>query len=111
MGGNYTFSKVLGTAKGDSTAVNPFFDPRHFNYGPLDYDRTRTASIRYNWTLPRPGRRTHIRALGIVADGWQVSGITRISSGAPFTPGFALVSSQDTTGTASQGARIVVLDP
>lgn len=111
LGGSYTFSKVLGTAQSDTAKVSPFFDPRHFNYGPLNYDRTHVASFRYTWTVPKPGKRYGMRALGIVTDGWQVSGITRATSGAPFTPGYALVSGTDITGTPSQGARVVVLDP
>ena len=111
VGGSYTFSKVLGTAQSDTAKVSPFFDPREFNYGPLTYDRTHVASIRYTWTVPKPGKRYGMRTLGIVTDGWQVSGITRATSGAAFTPGYALVNGIDITGTPDQAARVVVLDP
>lgn len=111
IGGSYTFSKALGTAKGDTAKVSPFFSPRNYNYGPLDFDRTHVASIRYNWTLPRPGKRLNSRALKVVADNWQISGVTRINSGAPFTPGYNLVSGTDISGSASEKARIVVTDP
>jgi hypothetical protein len=45
------------------------------------------------------------------ADGWEIAGISRFMSGAPFTPGFSTVDGQDITGTPSQGARINVVDP
>lgn len=111
IGGSYTFSKALGTAKNDTTKVSPFFAPRSYNYGPLDYDRTHVFSLRYNWTLPRPGKRLNSRPLKIVADNWQISGVTRATSGAPFTPGYNLVSGTDISGSGSEKARIVVLDP
>lgn len=111
IGGSYTFSKVLGTANSDTAKVSPFFNPRQFNYGPLNFDRAHVASIRYNWTLPKPGKQSNNRLLGALADGWQISGITRASSGAPFTPTWALVNGLDITGTPSQTARIVVADP
>lgn len=107
----YTFSKVLGVASTDTTRVSPFFDPRERNYGPLSFDRPQVASMRYNYRLPRPGRALHMKKLGLISDGWEISGITRWMSGPPFTPGFSLVSGQDITGTPSEGARINILDP
>jgi hypothetical protein len=43
-----------------------------------------------------------------VLDDWQVSGMTTIQSGAPFTPGFGLVSSEEWTGSG-EGARVNVV--
>ncbi|MBI4876314.1 MAG: hypothetical protein HY822_16890, partial [Acidobacteria bacterium] len=111
IGFAYTFSKVLGTAASDTTNVSAFFDPRTWNYGPLSHDRTHVASLRYNWILPRLGRRLHSKAVGRLADGWEISGISRFMTGAPYTPGYSLVSGQDITGTATEGARINILDP
>lgn len=52
------------------------------------------------------------RPLKIVADGWQISGITTANSGYPFTPGFSTTNSLNITGSANEGARIdVVGDP
>ncbi len=111
IGASYTFGKVLGTAETDNTTVSPFFNPRHFDYGPMNFDRSQVFSARYTWVLPKPGRRLHLPALGVATDGWEISGITRAMTGAPFTPGFSLVSGLDITGTASQGARVVVVNP
>lgn len=110
-GVSYTFGKALGTSETDTTGVHPFYSPRDFNYGPLDYDRTHVLNLRYNWTMPMWGKKYGWGLARHVTDGWQVSGITRMQSGAPFTPGFSLVSGIDITGSPTLGARLNVLDP
>ncbi len=108
----YTFSKVLGAASTDTTTVSAFFDPRERNYGPLNYDRTHVASIRAYYQIPRAGKALGNRKLGYLTDGWELSTIGRFVSGAPFTPGYALVNGIDITGTPNESARVVVLpDP
>jgi hypothetical protein len=111
FGFSYSFSKVLGTASTNNTVVSAFFDPRSRNYGPLTYDLTHVASVRYNWTLPKPGKRYHIRWLGLATDGWEMAGISRFSIGGAFTPGLSTVDGQDITGTPSESARPDVGDP
>ncbi|HEV3197848.1 MAG TPA: TonB-dependent receptor, partial [Bryobacteraceae bacterium] len=44
----------------------------------------------------------------IVAEGWQLSGITSFVSGAPLTVGFTQVTATDITGSPTDGPRIVV---
>ncbi|MCU0244930.1 MAG: Plug and carboxypeptidase regulatory-like domain-containing protein [Bryobacter sp.] len=111
LGLAYTFSKALGTASTDTTVVSSFFNPRERNYGPLTFDRTHVLSFRYNVKLPRPGKSLNSPVLGYFTDNWELSGITRIQSGAPFTPGYNLVSGTDITGTPNESARPVVIDP
>ena len=110
---SYTFSKALGSNSSDGDNVNIFgFNPRHYDYGPLNYDRRHVMSASYTYTFPRPGRALGSRAMGIVTDGWQLSGITRITTGGPFTPTWTFISGQtNVTGTPTQNARISVLDP
>jgi Carboxypeptidase regulatory-like domain len=110
---SYTFSKVLGSSNSDTDTVNAFgLNPRHYDYGPVSFDRTHVMSWSYTYMLPKPGRATGWRTLGQLTDGWQVSGITRFQSGAPFTPGWTLLSgSTNMTGTPTQNATISVLDP
>ena len=102
-GVSYTFSKALGTAPNDGFTVATFFSPRVWNYGVLTHDRTQVLAINYNWKLPFDRN--------ILVKGWQLSGITRGQTGAPFTPGYTLVNGADITGSGSQGARLVVADP
>ncbi|HET8549462.1 MAG TPA: hypothetical protein VFL57_15725, partial [Bryobacteraceae bacterium] len=111
ISGSYTFSKALGSAASDTTNVSAFFNPRTRNYGPLSYDRTHVASLRYSYRLGRPGRALGRWRLGWVTDNWEVAGTTRIQSGAPFTPGISTVDSQNITGTTSEGARPDIGDP
>jgi hypothetical protein len=111
IGFSYSFSKVLGTASTNNSTVSPFFNPRHWDYGPLSYDLTHVASVRYTWLLPRPGERYGLRPLSWIADGWEMAGISRFSTGGAFTPGLSTVDGQDITGTPSEGARPLILDP
>src|SRR5262249_12469780 len=53
--------------------------------GPSDYDRTHRFTASAVWALPRPGRMLHSRALGIVADDWQLSGLVSATTGGPFS--------------------------
>src|SRR5262249_46426963 len=103
FGAAYTFSKTLGAAASDTSTVSPFLPPRQRNYGLLGYDRSHVLALHYNWALPKLGRRYRLRPLTTVTDGWEVAGISRFTSGAPFTPGFATVDGQDITGTPSEG--------
>jgi len=107
----YTFGKILGTAASDTSRVSTFFPPRQRNYGFLSYDRTHVLNLRYNWQLPKLGKKLHSRRLGRFTDDWEFAGIYRLMSGAPFTPGFSTVDGQDITGTPSESARIDVADP
>jgi hypothetical protein len=111
FGGSYTFSKALGTADQDSAKVSAFFPPRSRNYGPLSFDRSQVAAVFYTYALPRPGRALQFRPLSIVADHWEISGVTRMSTGDPFSPGFTTVDGQDITGTPSESARPLVINP
>jgi hypothetical protein len=111
FGTSYTFSKALGVSDGSDTAVSFLLNPRERNYGPLTYDRTHVFSTRYNYELPRVGRRLGNRLLGAVTDGWELAGTYRAMSGQLFTPGLATADGENFTGTPSEGARTQVLDP
>jgi hypothetical protein len=77
---NYTFQKALGI-------VSPVVDPFNLknNYGPLPTDRRHLFNVAYSLDL---GDRIHSNRLanGIV-NGWQLSGITQLQSGANITYG------------------------
>lgn len=111
LSASYTFSKALGSAATDTTNVSAFFAPRDRNYGPLGFDRTHVLALRYSYRLPSAGRATGIRPLGWVTDNWELAGTTRVTTGAPFTPGISLQDGANLTGTASEGARPNVGDP
>ncbi len=109
---NYTFSKALDVADSYSSAVDPFLPIRSRNYGPASFNRTQVFTANFFYILPRPGKITGWRPLGIVTDNWQLSGVARILTGAPITPGLSYISSPTAaTGTPTEGARVEVINP
>ena len=85
---NYTFSKVLGTTGAADGAVIDPIDPRNRSYGVPIWDRTHIFNASYNMLVPdaiRPDGNGFLRGL---LNGWQVSGLTRYSSGLPFHVNF-----------------------
>ena len=75
---NYTFQKAMGI-------VSPTIDPFNLNanYGPLPSDRRHLFNAAYSLDL---GQRVHSNALvNGVANGWQLSGVTQLESGANLT--------------------------
>jgi hypothetical protein len=88
---SYTFSKVNTNASGfgdDAEDMN-----LAYNYGPATYDRRHIAVFTYTYRVPFLRDRGGL--LGSALGGWEVSGITRLQSGAFLTP----------TGNTSIGAR------
>ena len=86
---NYTYSKVLGTrdwnsdnGASDGITEDPFSLKN--NYGPLGFDHTQTFNSAYVWNLPRVFRSNNF--VHKVGDGWQLSGYTTFSQGAPLQP-------------------------
>ncbi len=91
---NYTFSKSLGV-RGAYANGNPSdpIDIRN-DYGPEAYDRTDIFNANYSYDF---GRLVNNRYIGMLTNGWQLSGITQIQSGqnaqAFLTPNFGLTGS------------------
>ena len=80
---NYTFGKALGVVSGSQGALVDPFNPAA-NYSVLAYDHSQLFNTAYSFRLPSP---FHDNAfLKGAVNGWQVSGITLIQSGAPIQP-------------------------
>ena len=82
FGANYTFAKNLATA---ASWNNQIVDPVNLrnDYNPVPYDRTQTFNVNYLvniGTRPYKGSSTF---LSEAVNGWQVSGISTVSSGFP----------------------------
>jgi len=77
----YTFSKAIGTRGGEFADLDPL-DVRGRSYGVLDYDRTHIFNLSYNYNMPNlsPFKNVVPRAF---LNGWQISGITTLTSGTP----------------------------
>ena len=106
FGGAWTWSKALDYNDSDTELVSPFVPVRVWNYGLASFDRTHTLRLNWVWDIPASG--VQAAPLRAVLDNWQVSGIASFVSGQPLGIGYSTVTPIDITGTASQGARIVV---
>ena len=71
--------------------------------------------MRHNFTLNYvheiPGMKYGNRIAHSATSGWQISGVTSIRTGTPFTPGFSAsgAGSANQTGSNTEGARIAVV--
>ncbi len=80
LGVAYTWGRALGVDAGHPT------DNRGSSYGPLGIDRTHVLTFNYIVDIPSISRRANFTNNGVgkqVLDGWQYSGLTTMSSGAP----------------------------
>ncbi len=79
----YTFSRVTTTVSDDTTYTN-ILNPRKFDYGLATFDRTHAFVWNFVWDLPSESRLIGGGKLArAVVDGWEISGITVVSSGNP----------------------------
>ncbi|PWU12456.1 MAG: hypothetical protein C5B51_00575 [Terriglobia bacterium] len=86
---NYTFSKVLSDADGDSQArIQHFLDIANpgIERSRANFDQTHMIKADASYDLPfGVGHRIRYRPLNRVIGGWKVSGVMSWSSGAPFS--------------------------
>jgi hypothetical protein len=82
---SYTWSKTLTDTSGNGDNVDVGEDPfdRHSNFGPASFDRRHIFVTTYDYNLPFFSKLDGVG--GAVLGGWEISGITRYQSGAPFT--------------------------
>jgi len=105
LGVTYTVSKVLTTASTDTQSVRVDQYNRLADYGPANFDVRQNFTLNYVYSIPAV--RSNVFARGLTS-GWQVSGVTAIRTGMPFTPGFSITSagSSNETGSNTEVARI-----
>lgn len=97
----YTYAKALGIGGNTwgGTAQVDNFDKRRRSYGPLPYDRTHSVSVAYNYLVPDAVQTAVLRE---IFNGWQISGISQIQSGAPLY-GFSLGGTMAQAGVNADG--------
>jgi hypothetical protein len=114
FGLTYTWSKVLTNATSDTAWVRSDNLTRQADYGPANFDRRQVFNANYVYSFPtvRGGN----SLLHAVTNGWQLSGVAQVATGAPFTPTVSIsgVNSQNITGNVvanaqSEGARVGVI--
>jgi hypothetical protein len=98
----YTFSKVLGTRGGEFEDTDPL-DVRGRSYGLQDYDRTHIFNLSYNYNLPNLSPVDNVVARGLL-NGWQISGITSLTSGTPVYLKFSGDLNNSALGLAAFGS-------
>ena len=77
---NYTFSKVLGNT--NTSGVFKDYGIREY-WSPLNYNRAHVLNAAYIFTLPK--LTVGSRILSGTVNGWEISGITQVDSGAMLT--------------------------
>lgn len=115
LGVTHTWSKALGTQGVDQPGINGFgavradTNQRLANYGPQDFDRRQNFNINSVYSLPKA---TSNKVLGLVANNWQLSGIYRYQTGAPYNIGVNIpgLSGYGVTGSQQiEGGRVVIV--
>ncbi|MFB3825318.1 MAG: carboxypeptidase regulatory-like domain-containing protein [Bryobacteraceae bacterium] len=108
----WTWSKAMDYADTNTGTISTLIDPKVWNYGKAGFDRTHVVKLSWTWDLPKPGQHLGNRVAGVLFDNWQVSGIATFQSGAPSGIALGFVNATDTTGSPTDGARVVVVaDP
>lgn len=110
MGAAWTWAKAMdygqGTTQTPGTISSQLSSKWFYSLG--DIDRTHILKLNWVWDLPKvPGTN---KAMNMVLNGWQLSGIASFITGRPTGVGFSTTAGVDITGTPSDGARIVVTD-
>ncbi|MEZ5307344.1 MAG: carboxypeptidase-like regulatory domain-containing protein [Pyrinomonadaceae bacterium] len=105
---NYTFSKALGITSSDESGGVRIDGNDRLNYSRQDFDRKHNVS--FNWVYELP-HLTKNQWLGLLTNNWQLSGIYRYVSGAPYTincniTGYSTINL--TGSTSDNGARCVI---
>jgi hypothetical protein len=110
ISGFYVWSKALGINSTDFSAGVPNQtkeETRRLDYSLLDYDRPHNFTVNFIYQTPTA---TQSKALGYLANDWQISGVYRWTSGRPYGVGYSIpnINSLNLTGTDNPGARIAL---
>jgi hypothetical protein len=91
----------------DTQEVSTLVPIRVWNYGLASFDRTHMLKLNWTWEIPKVSLTNPVAKQ--VLQGWQLSGISSFVSGAPLGISYSTTTAADITGSASQGARGVVV--
>jgi len=102
FGAAWTWSKTMDLVDGNNV-LNPFVNPKIWNYGKAGYDRTHTLVINFDYFTPKVSTGWNNLFSRVVLDNWELSGVTSFSSGEPMGFTYSLVSTTDITGGGGLG--------
>jgi hypothetical protein len=103
---SYTWSKAMDYNDADTDTISTLVPVRVWNYGLASFDRTHVFVANYIYDLPT--RHWTAAPLRYAFNGWQLSGVTNFTSGAPLAVGFTTTTALDITGSPSLSPRPVV---
>lgn len=100
MNASYTWSKLLGVTSSEGAGNNGPRNPFNYrmDYGPLASDRKHNFVMSIIWT-PSPIKASSTAPVRYLIQGWQLSGIVHLTSGAPLN----LLSGVDNSFSAIGG--------
>jgi hypothetical protein len=109
LGATYTWSKVMTTASSDTASVRIDQFTKEADYGPASFDIAQNFALNYVYQLPALKNSNYL--MKSLTGGWQISGVTSMRTGTPFTPGFSVsgAGNVNITGSNTEGARIGVV--
>jgi hypothetical protein len=111
LGGNYTWSRALGTTDAHLT------NTRAVNYGLLALDRSQGLTFNYVYDIPSIAKKASFldnRVGRQIFGGWELSGLSSFSVGAPQTASYSLTTASGaalnrlTTGSEDFAPRVVL---
>jgi hypothetical protein len=98
------------TSTGTAGSLATYLDPRFWNYGESNIDRTHDLVGHWVYDLPQAGRLWNNRVFKALGDNWEWSGIAEFVSGAPQSVSISATGINFTGG--GDGTRILLLgDP
>jgi len=109
----YTWSKALDTADAYNSSISTLQNRNEF-CGPASFDRTQNFVASYIYNFPKLARASFLdnRVGHVVLNGWEFSGFTTLTSGAPVSISYSGVSStklnREVTGSETIGPRPVL---
>jgi hypothetical protein len=103
FGAAWTWSKTMDLVDGNNV-LNPFVDPKIWDYGKAGYDRTHTLVINFDYYTPKlsPALGNNVISRAVF-DSWELSGVSSFLSGEPMGFTYTLVSTTDITGGGGLG--------
>jgi hypothetical protein len=110
----YVWSKALAINSTDFAAGVPNLteeETKRLDYSYTDFDRPHNIVLNFIYQTPTF---TDSRALGVLANDWQISGVYRWTSGRPLQIGFSIpgIGATNLTGTNTPNARVrLTCDP
>lgn len=110
FGVSYTWSKTMSyadtTSTGTAGGIAVYQDPRFWNYGLANIDRTHNMVVHWVYNLPKASHLWNNRVVRAVADNWEWSGISEFVSGPPQSVSISAGSLNFTGG--GDGTRILM---